>query len=115
MTEHNAAKSVTISLNVSYTLQITPEELVQLFRGEIDWQPWRILLDVFFNELSATMIKKFMSENNISIEQLSSIYSAMPEIYQGHQFEEIRNEILGKISIHAKQKVKSPIRDITAL
>jgi hypothetical protein len=96
MAKFSAAQSIAISLNVSYTTQITPDEIVQIFRGEIDWQPWRILLDVFFNELSTTEIKKFMSENNISIEQLSAVYDVLPEIYQGSRFKDMRNGILGK-------------------
>jgi hypothetical protein len=38
MKKNTTAQSICASLNVSFRRSISPEELVQLFRPEIDWQ-----------------------------------------------------------------------------
>ncbi|MDR2934569.1 MAG: hypothetical protein LBV70_01600 [Candidatus Adiutrix sp.] len=96
MPEMTATQCVAVSLNVSFKRLISPEELVKIFKKEADWKPWSGHLDVFFDEVPTSMIKKFMSENNLSIDQLSEICDSMPPVWKGKSFREMRDAAMGK-------------------
>lgn len=95
MAKNTAAQSVAASLNVSFKRSVTPEELISIFRKEADWQPWVSHLDVFFGELPEIIIRRFMAENNLSLDQLSDIFNALPPVCQGNLFREMLNESMG--------------------
>lgn len=95
MPKNTAAQSVATSLNVSFKRSIAPEELIKIFRKEIDWQPWVSHLDVFFGELPEILIQRFMAENNFSFDQLSEIYNVLPPACQGKLFQEMLNATMG--------------------
>ena len=96
MPKMTATQCVAVSLNVSFKRLISPEELVKIFQKEADWEPWSGHLDVFFGEVPSSMIKKFMAENNLSFDQLSEIYDALPPVWQGKAFREMRDAALGE-------------------
>jgi hypothetical protein len=95
MTKNTAAQSVASSLNVSFRRSISPEELILIFKKEADWRPWSGHLDVFFSELPMSLVQRFMSENNLRLDQLSSIYDLLPPALQGKLFQETRNAAMG--------------------
>ncbi len=91
MPKNTAAQSVAASMSVSFRRVISPEELIKIFRQEVDWQLWISHLDVFFGEIPSSLIQRFMAENNLSIDQLSAIYDALPPVWQSEQFQEMRD------------------------
>jgi len=95
MPKMTVTQCIAVSLNVSFKRLISPEELVQIFTKETDWEPWIGHLDVFFDEVSSSMIKKFMIENNLSFDQLSEIYDSLPAVWQGKTFREMRDAAMG--------------------
>lgn len=95
MPKNTAAQSVAASMSVSFKRVISPEELIKIFHQEIDWQLWVSHLDVFFGELSPAMIQRFMTENELSFDQLSAIHDALPPVWQSKQFQEMRNAAMG--------------------
>jgi hypothetical protein len=96
MSKMTATECVTVSLNVSIKREcwITPEELVKIFKKEVDWQLWRGQLDVFFDEVTPRLIQDFMTENDLSLDQLSEIYDSLPSVIQGRTFRECRANYL---------------------
>ena len=96
MAKNTAAQSIAASLNVSFKRSISPEDLIRIFKREVDWQPWISHLDVFFGELPAPLIQRFMDENNLNFDQLSYIYDSLPPVWQGNLFREMRNGAMGK-------------------
>lgn len=96
MGKNTAAQSIAASLNVSFRRSISPEELIQIFRKEIDWHPWISHLDVFFGEVPSSLIQRFMCENHLDLDQLSNIYNALPAVWRGKLFQEMRDGELGK-------------------
>jgi len=82
---------VCISLNCSLKTPITPEILVKIFKKDTDWKPWLSHLDVFFGEVWPEKIQEFMTENDLSFEQLSEIYDSLHLAWQGPVFRELRD------------------------
>jgi hypothetical protein len=95
MPKNTAAQSVAASMSVSFRRVISPEELLKIFHQEIDWQLWISHLDVFFGEIPSSLIQRFMAENNLSFDQLSAIYDALPPVWQSKQFQEMRDATMG--------------------
>lgn len=87
---HTFAEVVAIRLNVSYADKITPQELVDIFKGVIDWRPFEMHMSSFFDELSQILVKCFMDENAISIDDLTKIYDQLPNKYQSPWFSKYR-------------------------
>ena len=79
-----------MDLNVSLKDTITPEDLVKIFKKEVDWMPWLSHLDVFFGEVWPERIQEFMAENDFSFEHLSYIYDSLHPAWQGRVFRELR-------------------------
>jgi hypothetical protein len=96
MLKFTAAQSAAASTNVSFKRHISPDDLIRVFTGEVDWHSWQPHLSVFFTELPAVMIQRFMDENSLPLARLSDIYEALPSILQGGTFENMRNETMGK-------------------
>lgn len=99
-TGHTFAEVVAIRMNVSYSDKITPKQVVDIFKGVLDWRPFGILLSTFFDELSAILIKSFMDENNITLDEMSCVYWQMPCEWQSSNFikfmEDYKNGKMGK-------------------
>jgi hypothetical protein len=95
MPKMTATQCVTNSVNTSFWRLISPDELVKIFKNEVDWELWLGHLDVFFGEVPPKMIQKFMAENNLSLDQLSGIYDSLHPVMQGEAFREMRNAALG--------------------
>jgi len=96
MPKFTAAQSAAASTNVSFKRRISAEELVGVFKGEVDWHTWLPHISVFFTELPSVMIQRFMDENGLSLERLSDVYEALPSILQGGTFETMLNETMGR-------------------
>ena len=96
MPKFTATQSAAASTNVSFKRRISPEELVGIFRGEVNWHDWLPHLSVFFTELPAVMIQRFINENGLTVELLSEVYEALPSILQGGTFEDMRSEAMGR-------------------
>ncbi|MDR1110453.1 MAG: hypothetical protein LBP92_07115 [Deltaproteobacteria bacterium] len=95
MSKNTAAQSMAASLSVSFSRSISPDELVRIFLKEADWQPWISHLDVFFSEVPASLIQRFMAENSLSFDQLAEIYNSLPPVWQGKLFREMRDAAMG--------------------
>jgi hypothetical protein len=95
MSKNTAAQSIAASLNVSFRRSIGPDDLIKIFKKEIDWQPWVSHLDVFFGVLPPSLIHRFMAENSFSFDQLSEIYNSLPQVCQGKLFREMRDAGMG--------------------
>jgi hypothetical protein len=103
MAKMTATECLTVSLNVSYKRLISPEELVKIFKKELDWHLWLGHLDVLFDEVSPRLIKDFMAENDLSLDQLSEIYDSLPSAAQGKVFQEMRDATMGSIIPQSNQ------------
>lgn len=79
-------QSSVLSCNVSYREEISAETLVAILSGKIAPTDWIPYLDVFFNELPERYIHGVMEENNLSVSQLLTVFSAMPKAFQGKNF-----------------------------
>jgi hypothetical protein len=84
-------------MNVSFKDSISPEELIKIFRQEIEWQPWLGHLDVFLGEMPSSLIQRFMAENGFNFEQLSVIYHSLPSEWQRQLFQEMYNAAMESI------------------
>jgi hypothetical protein len=94
MAKMTATECLAVSLNVSYKRLISPEELVKIFKKEVDWHLWLGHLDVLFDEVSPRLIQDFMTENGLSLDQLSEIYDSLNPAWQGKTFRECRANFL---------------------
>jgi hypothetical protein len=91
-----AAQYAAIHMSVPHKDIMTGDDLIGVLRGEIDWQPWRSHLSVFFQEMLAEEIQEVMDENNLTFEQLSVVYDAIHEAFKGPIFKAMRDEAMGR-------------------
>jgi hypothetical protein len=96
MSKFTAAQSAAASTNVSFKRHISPDDLIGIFRGEVDWHSWLPHISVFFTVLPEVLIQRFMDENGLPLARLSDVYEALPSVLQGGTFENMRNETMGR-------------------
>lgn len=91
MTNRKFTESSVSSCNVSYKDMITAETLIGILSGQRPLDGWYAHVETFFNELPKSYISGVMDENNLKVEQLRSVYEALPKVFQGRNFKEFLN------------------------
>ncbi|MDR3038961.1 MAG: hypothetical protein LBV21_06720 [Candidatus Adiutrix sp.] len=94
MPKFSAVQSAAASVNVSFREILSPDDLVGIFRGQVDPAPWIPHLDIFFNELPRPLLTRFMAENSLTLERLSAVYDSLHPAWQGKNFKELRDGAL---------------------
>lgn len=82
-------ESSVISCNVSYKKTIDAQTLVNILAGKISPEDWEAHLETFFNELPKPYILGVMEENDLSLEQLTSVFETLPTVFQEKNFKEL--------------------------
>ena len=80
------------SCSTSYKRMLDAPTLVSLLTGATPVNEWKAHLDTFFNEQPVDLILDVMRENDLSIDQLATVFSAMPSVLQGKNFKQFLAE-----------------------
>lgn len=80
------------SCSTSYKKMLDAPTLVSLLAGAMPVDEWEAHLVTFFNEQPIDYIVEVMQENNLSIDQLATVFSAMPSVLQGKNFKQFLAE-----------------------
>ena len=84
-----ATGAAVISVNTSYSKEISAKKLVAIFKGGVPLTQWQSHVGVFFSELPDGVIQEFMTENNITIDMMNNVYSALPPVLQSKKFKAV--------------------------
>lgn len=79
---------VALSCSTSYKIVLDAPTLVGLLTGAVAVDEWEAHLVTFFNEQPVDYIVEVMQKNNLSIDQLATVFSAMPSVLQGKNFKQ---------------------------
>jgi hypothetical protein len=81
-----------ISCNTPYQNSIDALTLVGILAGRLSPHPWQFHLNTFFNELPKDYILGVMEENNLTMQNLTTVFYSLHTALQGKNFKEILGE-----------------------
>ena len=85
----DAATVISILLNVSFDSEIKATELIELVRGKSVPKHRVAQMNEFFYSTPEPLIKRFMNENNFTVEDLRETLFSLPENWQSDRFKEV--------------------------